>query len=105
AADDPLFPVAARHTVAPAGIPQALAQVLVAWAKANQQEVPEAFASVQPSEQASQIAASLAGGERVAVMLGNMAVSSPEAALIAANAQALAQAVGGRLGFLTPGGN
>ena len=105
AADDPLFPVAARQTVAPAGIPDALAQVLVAWAKANQQEVPEAFASVQPSEQAGQIAASLAGGERVAVMLGNMAVSSPEAALIAANAQALARAVGGRLGFLTTGGN
>jgi len=105
AADDPLFPVAARHTVAPAGIPHALAQVLVAWAKANQQDVPEAFASVEPSEEARQIAAGLAGGERVAVMLGNMAVSSPEAALIAANAQALAQAAGARLGFLTPGGN
>ncbi|HUH88793.1 MAG TPA: NADH-quinone oxidoreductase subunit NuoG [Pusillimonas sp.] len=105
AADDPLFPVAARLTVAPAGIPSALAQVLVAWARAQQQPVPEAFASVQPGEQAVQIANSLAGGEKVAIMLGNMAVSSPQAALIAANAQALAQAASARLGFLTMGAN
>lgn len=105
AAEDPLFPVAVRQTVAPAGIPNALAQVLVAWAKANQQAVPDVFSSVEPSEQAKQIAASLAGGERTAIMLGNMAVSSPQAALIAANAQALAQAAGARLGFLTMGGN
>jgi len=105
AADDPLFPVAARLTVAPAGIPSALAQVLVAWARAQQQPVPEAFASVQPGEQAVQIANSLAGGEKVAIMLGNMAVSSPHAALIAANAQALAQAASARLGFLTMGAN
>ncbi|WP_397474416.1 NADH-quinone oxidoreductase subunit NuoG [Pusillimonas sp.] len=105
AADDPLFPVAARQVVAPAGIPNALAQVLAAWAKANQQTVPEAFASVEPSEEAERIAAALAGGEKVAVMLGNMAVSSPDAALIAANAQALAKAMGATLGFLTLGGN
>ena len=105
AADDPLFPVAARQVVAPAGIAQALAQVQAAWAKANQQTLPEALASVEPSEDAERIVAALAGGEKVAVMLGNMAVSSPDAALIAANAQALAQAMGARLGFLTMGGN
>jgi len=104
-ADDPLFPVAARKLVAPAGIPDAIAQVLVAWAKARQQAVPQALASVQAGEEAEAIAAALAGGEKVAVMLGNMAVSSPDASLIAANAQALAQAMGAKLGFLTQGGN
>ncbi|WP_301117575.1 NADH-quinone oxidoreductase subunit NuoG [Pusillimonas sp. (ex Stolz et al. 2005)] len=104
-ADDPLFPVAARQLVAPTGIPDAIAQVLVAWAKAHQQSVPQALASVQAGEEAEAIAAALAGGEKVAVMLGNMAVSSPQASLIAANAQALAQAMGAKLGFLTPGGN
>src|SRR5690606_11114222 len=104
-ADDPLFPVAARQLVAPTGIPDAIAQVLVAWAKAHQQSVPQALASVQAGEEAEAIAAALAGGEKVAVMLGNMAVSSPQASLIAANGQALAQALGAKLGFLTPGGD
>src|SRR5690606_25765694 len=66
---------------------------------------PEAFAGVQPSAQAEQIAASLLSGERVAVVLGNMAVASSQASLIAANASALAQAAKAKFGFLTPGAN
>ncbi len=105
AADDPLFPVAARMTVAPSALPNALAEVLAAVAKSADQTVPEAFAGVQPSVVAEQIAASLLSGERVAVLLGNMAVASNQAALIAANASALAQAAKARFGFLTPGAN
>src|SRR3546814_621070 len=37
--------------------------------------------------------------------MGNMAVASGQASLIAANASALASAAGGRFGFLTAGGN
>lgn len=105
AAEDPLFPVAGRMTVAPSALPNALAEVLVALGNAKSLPVPEVFASVEPSPAAQQIAASLLSGERVAVLLGNMAVASGQASLIAANAAALAKAAGAKFGFLTPGAN
>lgn len=105
AADDPLFPVADRITVAPSALGNALAEVAVALAQAAEQSVPDAFAGVTPSETATRIAASLRSGERVAVLLGNAVVSSSQASLIAANAAALAKSVNATLGFLTPGGN
>lgn len=105
AAEDPLFPVAGRMTVAPSVLPNALAEVLVALSNAKSLPVPEAFASIDASPAAQQIAASLLSGERVAVLLGNMAVASGQASLIAANAAALAKAVGAKFGFLTPGAN
>ncbi len=105
AAEDPLFPVAHRMTVAPGVLPNALAEVLVALAQAQGQPVPDVFAGVSASEAAAKIAASLSSGERVAVLIGNMAVASPQASLIAANASALAKAANATFGFLTPGGN
>jgi len=105
AADDPLLPVAARLTVAPSLLPNALAEVLVAVARAKQQPVPAELAGVEPSDAANQIAASLTSGAKTAVLLGNMAVTSNQASLIAANAFALAKAVSARFGFLTVGGN
>src|SRR5690606_16547464 len=74
-------------------------------AQAGGQAVPDVFADVTPSDAAGRIAASLQSGERVAVLLGNMAVGSDQASLIAANAAALAKAARATLGFLTPGGN
>src|SRR5690606_28938029 len=62
AADDPLLPVTARITVAPSGLPAALAEVIVALAQAKEQPVPAAFASVVPGENAKLVAASLASG-------------------------------------------
>src|SRR5690606_11959246 len=47
----------------------------------------------------------LASGERCAVLVGNMAVSSSQASQIAANAAELSRLVGARFGFLTEGGN
>ena len=104
-AEDPYFPLAGRMTVAPSAIPNALAEVVVAAARQGAQDVMPAFAGVEPSEAAQQIAKSLLSGERVGVLLGNMAVASPVAGLIAANASALAAASKATLGFLTPGGN
>ncbi len=104
-AADPLVPVTARMTVAPSACANALAEVAAALALQAGQPVPEAFAGVQPGEAARAIAASLASGERVAVLLGNMAVASGQAALLAANASAVARAAGGTFGFLTAGGN
>lgn len=105
AAEDPLFPVTGRMTVAPSALPNALAEVLVALGNAKDVAVPEVFAKVVPSQAAQQIAASLVSGERVAVLLGNMVVSSGQASLIAANAAALAKAADAKFGFLTPGAN
>ncbi|AOB32197.1 NADH dehydrogenase [Bordetella sp. H567] len=104
-ADDPLMPVAGRFTVAPSALPRALAEVAVALAQGKGQDVPAEFGGVVPGEQAKVIAASLASGSQAAVLLGNMAVASPQASTIAANAQAIAAMAGARLGFLTSGGN
>src|SRR5690606_36400753 len=105
AAGDPLMPVAARVTVAPSGLPAALAAIAVALAQAKEQPVPAEFAAVTPDENAKLVAASLASGSNTAVLLGNMAVASPQAALLAANARCVADLAGGRFGFLTSGGN
>lgn len=104
-AEDPLFPVHARVTTAPSNWANALAEVLVAVLQARQAAVPESLRDVRPSDAARRIADSLASGERVAVLLGNTAVASNLAGLIAANASALAQSVGGTFGFLTQGAN
>jgi NADH-quinone oxidoreductase subunit G len=105
AADDPLMPIAARATVAPSEVARMLAEVAVALAQAKELAVPEAFSQVVPGENAKHIAASLAGGANVAVLLGNGVMSSAQASAIAANAQAIATLGGARLGFLTAGGN
>lgn len=106
AADNPLFnAIAGRMTVAPSQLANSLAQVLVAVANAKDSAVPAGLEGVQVSAEAQQIADSLASGERVAILLGNMAVNSDQASVIAANANAIAQASGAKLGFLTAGGN
>lgn len=106
AADNPLFnAIAGRMTVAPSQLANSLAQVLVAVAKAKDSAIPAGLEGVQVSAEAQQIADSLACGERVAILLGNMAVNSDQASVIAANANAIAQASGAKLGFLTAGGN
>lgn len=105
AADDPLFPVAGRITVAPSAIPGVLAEIAVAAAQARGQAPAAAFAGVNASEAAAAIGAALAGGERTAVLVGNMAMASQQAGLLAANAAEVARASGARFGFLTEGGN
>ena len=105
AGDDPLLKLTARATVLPTALAQTLAQVLVALAKAKGAEVPAKVSDVQVDATAQQIAQSLAGGERVAVLLGNTAVNAPDAAQLASLAQSIAQLSGGKLGFLTAGAN
>ena len=105
-ADDPLFErVHARMTVAPSQVANALAEVLVALAQKTGQEVPAALSAVVPAEAAQRIADSLANGEKTAVFIGNMALYSDQASVIAANAHAIAEQAGANFGFLTPGAN
>ncbi|MBU4611230.1 NADH-quinone oxidoreductase subunit G [Achromobacter sp. GG226] len=105
AADDLLMPLAGRLTVTPDQLANAVAEVAVAFAQSRGTEVPAALTSVQPSDAARRIADSLAGATNAAIWLGSVAIESPQAARIVANAQALAQAAGARLGFLVVGGN
>lgn len=106
AAVDPLFDrVAGRMTVAPSQIANAVAEVAVAVAQNKNQQPAAEFSSIAVSEAAQVIAQSLISGERVAVFLGNMAVSSDQASVIMANASVLAQSLEAKLGFLTAGAN
>ena len=105
AGDDPLVNLTARATVVPAELADTLAQVAVALARIKSAEVPATLAGVTVDATAQSIAQSLASGTNVAVLLGNVAVNAPDASLIAANAQLIAQLSGGTLGFLTAGAN
>lgn len=97
--EDPLFPVAARLTVAPS----ALADTIAAVAKAVAAQKAGAEADLNDPVQA--LAAQIVGGSKPAVFLGNAAVAAPDASQIAAKAQELADAYGATLGFLTAGAN
>lgn len=105
AADDPLLPVTARLTLAPSELARGLAEVALALAQIKQAAVPAEFASVTPGEDAQRIAASLASGSNAAVLMGNLAVSAPNASTLAANGRAIAGLSGAKFGFLTAGGN
>ncbi|MEQ4619087.1 MAG: NADH-quinone oxidoreductase subunit NuoG [Corticimicrobacter sp.] len=104
-AEDPLLPVTGRLTVAPAQWLDSVAQVVVALAKTKELPVPQWAGTIEAGETARAIAASLASGEKVAVLLGNQALSHVQASTLAANAAALAELAGGTLGFLGAGGN
>lgn len=97
--EDPLFPVAARLTVAPSE----LANTVEAVAKAVAAQKAGAAADLNDPVQA--LAAQIVGGSKPAVFLGNAAVAAPDASQIAAKAQELADAYGATLGFLTAGAN
>ncbi|MGW8271697.1 MAG: molybdopterin-dependent oxidoreductase, partial [Burkholderiales bacterium] len=80
--DDLLMPIANRAIVAPSALPAALAGL---------RDGP--------------IGASLASGKNTAILLGNFAQQHPQAASIHAQAQALAEALGARLGLLGEAAN
>tara|TARA_R110000851_G_scaffold165169_2_gene309821 strand:+ start:19525 stop:21852 length:2328 start_codon:yes stop_codon:yes gene_type:complete len=103
--DDPLMNVASHFEVKPSALPNALAEVAVALAESSGQSAAPAFADLEVSDAARQVAGVLASGQHVAILLGNNAVTSPYASRIAANAQEVARLSKGRLGVLTTGGN
>ncbi len=98
--DDLLMPLAARQIVAPDRWPQALAEIATAVAQIRSMDAPAA-APATAGGSARAIAESLCSGQRVALLAGNAAVQSPQAACIEAWLQWIAQAIGatsGRLG-------
>jgi NADH-quinone oxidoreductase subunit G len=106
AADDELLlALAHKAIVAPSALPRVLAEIAVAAAGAAGKPVPDALAGIEVSSIARDIAASLAGGERRGVFLGSYAEWHPRAAQLHALAQAIAEATGAALGFLTEAAN
>ena len=110
AADDELLMrVANKAIVAPALLPQTLAQVVKAAAELKNVAVPEAVrgavAGVTVTDAAKRIAESLASGGKAGVFLGNFAEQHPAAGELHALAQALGEILGCPFGFLGEAAN
>jgi len=103
--DELLMSAANRAIVAPSGLAQALAQVTRAVAAAKQAPVPAALAGIEVGRQAKAIAASLASGRNLAILLGNFATQHPQAAQLQLLAQVLSELLGARFGFLGEAAN
>ena len=95
--DDLLMNVAHKAIVAPDALVETLTQVSKALAAEKQGQ--------SASGDAAAIAKSLAGGERVAVLLGNFAQQHPQAAQLQALAQQIAALSNGKFGFFTEAAN
>jgi NADH-quinone oxidoreductase subunit G len=104
-ADDSRITLAHSSIAAPSMLPFALAEIVVAAARAAGKAVPVALDTIEPTAAATAIAASLATGERKVILLGNFAEQHAEASQLFALAQALADIVGATLGCLTEGAN
>jgi NADH-quinone oxidoreductase subunit G len=103
--DDLLMPVANKLIAAPSDWLAQLGEVIVAVAQSKNIDVPAAFAGLQPSATAKQIATSLLSGEPRAILLGNAATQHPQAAQLHAAAQWLAQQTDAGFGNLTEAAN
>jgi NADH-quinone oxidoreductase subunit G len=100
--DDWAMPLQARLTAAPSAWTDALAQVAAAVAAAKGVAAP---APADASDAAKAIAASLVGGQRKAILLGNAAMAHPQAAQLLALAQWIGAQVGASVGCLGESGN
>ncbi|MEY4598378.1 MAG: hypothetical protein RLZZ445_1175 [Pseudomonadota bacterium] len=107
--DDLLMRVANKAIVAPALLPQVLAQVVKAAAELKNVAIPEAVrsavAGVTVDDAAKRIAASLIGGQKAGVFLGNFAEQHAAAATLQALAQALATVITCNFGVLGAAAN
>ena len=103
--DDELIKLHARRTVTPSQLAGALAAVLKAAAEAKGVAVAAEVAGVEVCESSRRIAASLVEGEKKAVLLGNAALQSPQAAQLQALALELGELTGATVGFLGEAAN
>ncbi len=105
-ADDALLmPVANKAIVAPRELAATLAQIVKAVAEAKQSSAPASVSGVTAGPEARAIAASLASGENVAVLLGNLAAQHPQASQLQLLAHELATLIGAKFGFLGEAAN
>src|SRR5258708_13576608 len=97
---DLLMRVANKAIVRPGEMAETLAQVVKAAAEIKQKPVPAELAALSVGGEAKAIAASLASGRSVAVLLGNLAAQHPQAAQLQRFAQELPALLAGRFAFL-----
>lgn len=102
-ADAWAMPIANRLNVAPENWAQALADVAAVIAAEKELDAP--VAGGQMTEAAKAIAASLCGGERKAILLGNAAAHHANASSLLALANWIAAQTGARVGYLTEAAN
>jgi NADH-quinone oxidoreductase subunit G len=96
--DDWLMPLAGSSSVAPSGWVQALADIAAAIGAG----APLAGTA---TDEAKAIAASLATGQKKAILLGNAAAEHPQAASLLVLAQWIGQQTGATVGYLTADAN
>jgi NADH-quinone oxidoreductase subunit G len=101
--DELLLRVANRLIVAPSALAGALAEILQALGALKGVPVPQV--GHEPGEGAQRIAESLASGSNAALYLGNLAQHHPEASLLHALVQRIADVAGARFGFLGEAAN
>jgi NADH-quinone oxidoreductase subunit G len=104
--DDPLMELAVKAVTAPSKLPKMLAGIARAAAELKGVPVAKELADVVPCDNANKIAVLLVnGGDKKAVLLGNVATQHPQAGLLHALAQEVARLTGARLGFLGEAAN
>jgi NADH-quinone oxidoreductase subunit G len=107
--DDLMMPVDHKAIVAPAAMPDMLAQVAKAVAETRSIELPQAVRSavggVTVAATARSIAASLAAGKNAAIFLGNLAQHHPAASQLHELGLVLAEMLGARFGVLGEAAN
>jgi NADH-quinone oxidoreductase subunit G len=105
--DDWAMALATRAQVLPSKWPNFLVDVAAAVAqeKAVAAPVAQAVDAAAPSAQAQAIATALLTGEHKAILLGNAAAAHPQASLLLALAQWIAQHTGATCGYLGESGN
>ena len=101
--DDLLMPVAHKSIVRPSAWVDELAQIAAAAAPIKGVVAP--VAGIEPGANARAIAQSLTSGHAAAILLGNAALQSPQAAQLTAWAQWIAQATGASFGVLGEAAN
>jgi NADH-quinone oxidoreductase subunit G len=99
------MPVATQFTAAPAGWFHALGEVAAAIAQAKGIDAPVAVPGAEAGAEAQAVAASLLGGERKAVLLGNSAAQHPQAGALLALASWIAEHTGASVGYLGEAAN
>jgi NADH-quinone oxidoreductase subunit G len=104
-ADDSHIKLAHSYIVPPSKLPLALAEIVVAAARAANKGAREGLAGIEPSASANAIAASLASGDNKAILLGNLAEQHADASQLLALAQALGETTGATVGCLTEAAN
>ena len=100
--DDWLIDLASRTTVAPGGWVQALADLSVAIGEGNGATPP---LPGRATDEAKHLAASLASGERKAILLGNAAAQHPQASTLLALADWIGTQTGASVGYLSEAAN